>query len=350
MKKWYLSLYLACIGAIIACNNSGQKEASVFSKENIQGETMGTTFSISYLDSAEVDFMEGLQQLLLDFNQSVSTYIPNSEISIFNQSDSLLTVRSGHFYRNFTTAKRIYSQSNKWFNPTVMPLVNYWGFGYENKPMVQQIDSSAIDSLLNLVQFEAVHEEDLGDSVLVYKSVKGLQLDFSAIAKGDAVDQVAKLLSSYGINNYYIEIGGEILAKGHTLSGHAWRTGIRKPQPGAVQAVQIAVQLKDLAVATSGNYENYKEDKETGLKYAHTINPRSGYPEKNSLLSASVFATTCAEADALATAFMAMGLDNTVQLLSQLDKVEAYLIYADSSSAFQSFATEGFEQFKLLQQ
>ena len=350
MKNYLISLFFAYLMLVLWGCAAPSETKTILKKENIQGETMGTTFSISYLDSTSVDFMDPLEQLLITFNQSVSTYISDSEISKFNQSDSLITAKEGHFFRNYARAFKVYQNTDGWFNPAVMPLVNYWGFGYQTKDIVQQIDSTAVERLLQLVQFDAVNVQEKGDSMILSKTVEGLELDFSAIAKGDAVDEVGRLLESKGIMNYYVEIGGEIRARGHTASGYPWRSGIRQPQEGtAAQSVQVGIQLEDLSVATSGNYENYLEDKTTGRKYAHTINPKTGYPEKNSLLSVSVFASDCATADAYATAFMAMGFEKTKSLLKQMPELQAYLIYADTNASLQVYATDQFEMLKLPQ-
>jgi thiamine biosynthesis lipoprotein len=318
---------------LLACTSENKTSTpqKQLKKEQFVGETMGTTLSIAYLDSTEIDFSAELSDLLMDINNAVSTYIKTSEISTFNhEKDSLYVDNKGHFARNYVLAKQIYQQTDGWFNPCVMPLVNYWGFGYTAKKMVEETDASAVRDLVQLVQFDSIQVQNIEDKQLLFtKKIKGLELDFSAIAKGDAVDQVGLLLKSLGINNYFVEIGGEIRARGMTLNGFNWRTGIRSPKEGSsTKELQVAVQLPNLSLATSGNYENYYEDKNTGMKYAHTINPKTGYPEKNQLLSASVFAENCATADAFATAFMAMGLDKAFALANELPELEAYFIYS----------------------
>ncbi len=350
MKNRYIIIAIVVyLLGFVGCTTPSTTKIAL-KKENIQGETMGTTFSISYLDSTGIDLMDALEFLLIDFNQSVSTYIADSEIATFNQSDSITIDKKGHFFRNYVIARTVYQQTDGWFNPAVMPLVNYWGFGYKGKDIVQQIDSAAVKSLLQLVQFNSIVSKEKGDSIILSKTIEGLELDFSAIAKGDAVDAVGRLLESKGVVHYYVEIGGEIRARGHTITGHPWRSGIRQPQEGASKrAIQVAIQLKDVSVATSGNYENYLEDQQTGQKYAHTINPKTGYPEKNNLLSASVFAADCAAADAYATAFMAMGLEKTKALLMQMPALQAYLIYADTKGVIQVYTTDNFEALMLPQ-
>ncbi|CAA6819463.1 MAG: Thiamin biosynthesis lipoprotein ApbE [uncultured Aureispira sp.] len=322
----FSTVFLACTS-----EKPTHSEQKKLKKEQFTGETMGTTLSISYLDSSDMDFSIQLSDLLIDINNAVSTYIQTSEISIFNhEKDSLYVALDGHFARNYNLAKQVYQQTDGWFNPSVMPLVNYWGFGYTEKKMVAQIDSATLTNLVQLVQFDSITVQNSPpNQLLVTKKIKGLELDFSAIAKGDAVDQLGLLLESLGIHNYFVEIGGEVRARGTTMNGFHWRTGIRSPRANSTtKELQVAVQLQDLSLATSGNYENYYEDKNTGMKYAHTINPKTGYPEKNQLLSASVFAPDCSTADAFATAFMAMGLDKAFALASELPELEAYFIYS----------------------
>ncbi len=325
-----------------ACSPSGTNSDIDIQVVALKAETMGTTATFTYLDSSGQDYSKEIEELLTNFNQSVSTYIKDSEISTFNQQDSVLTPAKGHFIRNYDNALKVYQLTEGWFNPTVMPLVNYWGFGYTAKRMVTETDSSKIDSLLTLVDLGAVQYQVRDSTVLYFKNKQGIELDFSAIAKGDAVDVVGRLLENKGINNYYIEIGGEVRTRGKTASGFSWRTGIRSPREnGPVNDLQLVLELEDISLATSGNYENYHEDKTTGIKYAHTINPHTGYPQKNNLLSVSVFTADCAIADALATGFMAMGLEKAFEIAEKETGIEAYFIYSDQDGNFQEKMTSG---------
>lgn len=330
--------FFAIFILILSCTSETKEKSSKLKKEQFIGETMGTTFSITYLDSTGTDFANELNDLLIDFNKSVSTYDKKSVISAFNQqADSIYIPENGHFARNYRIAKYVYEQTNGWFNPSVMPLVNYWGFGYTEKKMVAKTDSSIIKKLLQRVHFDSIRVTKTANNQLLFtKSIPNLALDFSAIAKGDAVDQVGLFLEKRNIYNYYVEIGGEVRARGTTISGFNWRTGIRSPKEGAASnELQVAVELANLSLATSGNYENYYEDETTGAKYAHTINPHTGYPEKNQLLSASVFAKDCATADAFATSFMAMGLDKAFELASNLPELEAYFIHSTADGTLE---------------
>ncbi|BDS14688.1 FAD:protein FMN transferase [Aureispira anguillae] len=343
--KSILFIILSILVLTISCTSESKpSKEKALKKEQFVGQTMGTTFSISYLDSTGVDFSTALNDLLIDINQAVSTYEENSEVSIFNKkADSIYVEKKGHFARNYNNARYVYQQTKGWFNPSVMPLVNYWGFGYTEKKMVTNTDSSTIKDLLRLVQFDSIQvTEILPNQLLLTKKEKGLELDFSAIAKGDAVDQVGLLLERFNIHNYYVEIGGEVRARGTTITGFNWRTGIRAPKEGtAAQELQVAIELPNLSLATSGNYINYYLDKNTGMKYAHTINPHTGYPEKNRLLSASVFTKKCALADAFATSFMAMGLDQAFELASTIPGIDAYFIYSTPTGDLKTKYTSG---------
>ncbi len=345
--NYYFMLLLSLLLGACKGDNAEQSTAKI-KLEHLGGKTMGTTFSISYLDSTGQDLTEELSQLLTNINNCVSTYVKDSEISRFNQTDSLEVVIGGHFDRNYKQASQVYQATKGWFNPTVMPLVNYWGFGYTTHEVQQQVDSSAVDSMLLLLDFEGIILQKKDSTILLIKPIKGLELDFSAIAKGDAVDEVGRLLESHNIANYFVEIGGEIRTRGHTAAGFAWRTGIRKPQAQQEGvALQMVVELENLSLATSGNYENYRQDPKTGQKYAHTINPNTGYPEKNALLSVSVFAKDCAIADAFATAFMAMGLEEAEAIVNQNSELEAYFIYADKDGNLQEKMTTGVAAMRL---
>lgn len=305
---------------------------------DLRGKTMGKiAYMVLYSDSLGRDFNKEVNQLLVDFNQEMSTYIPDSKISTFNQTtiDSLDISQSKHFVRNVELSKEIYAKTNNWFNPAVMPLVNYWGFGYTEKKAVEEIDSNLVDSLVHLVNFDQI---SLKNGVL-YKKMKGAQLDFSAIAKGDAVDEIGRFLESKGIQNYMVEIGGEVRARGKSETGRLWYVGINTPKAEAsTQDVEYVIELNDRSMATSGNYRNFYEV--DGKKYAHTINPKTGYPEQSTLLSATVFAEDCATADAYATAFMAMGLDPALEIAKTNAEIGGLFIFANASNELEVVYTD----------
>jgi thiamine biosynthesis lipoprotein len=230
-------------------------------------------------------------------------------------------------------SKIVFEKSGAAFDPTVGPIVNAWGFG-PDKSMVP--DSSRVDSLKVLVGFEKIDFDD----TKVCKSIPGVKLDFSAIAKGYAVDVVADYLVDKGINDLLVEIGGEIVCRGSKPGDAPWITAIEDPTVEVYEREILAVvELHDKAVATSGNYRNYYV--RDGRTYAHTIDPSTGYPVFHELLSASVFAENCMIADAYATAFMVVGLEKAKEILKQDEALDAYLIYTGDDGEIKTFVTEG---------
>lgn len=322
---------------MFACKQ--EPAASQVASKVVEGKTMGTYYRVTYRDSLQRDFRASFDSLLEVINLEVSTYIPNSTISLFNQAKDTFDLSynpvtqandygNAHFLANFEASGRIAEQLDYYFDPTVMPLVNYWGFGYTEKKPVTSVDSVAIDSLDQLVGFEKLQLLRSADRTLLVKSVPGVQLDFSAIAKGYAVDQLGQLLSDKGIQHYLVDIGGEVVAKGKSQRGDAWQLGINVPkEDAAVNEVQVVVPLQDQGLATSGNYRNFYEV--DGKKYSHTINPKTGFPERSILLSASIFAKDCMTADAFATGFMVVGLDRAFEIANQTDGIEACFIYSE---------------------
>ncbi|MEQ9424122.1 MAG: FAD:protein FMN transferase [Cyclobacteriaceae bacterium] len=300
----------------------------------LSGKTMGPiVYNLKYADNKGMNYQKEVDSILVAFNQSMSTYIPDSEISQLNKSDTL-TFQSEYFFPVLAASKKIFDATKGAFDPTIGPIVNAWGFGPETR---QEIDSLKIDSLLTLVGFEKVRFNQKAVGKLT-----GAYIDFSAVAKGYAVDVLAQYLEGRGVDNYMVEIGGEVRSKGLNPDGQNWRIGIENPQGDELdRRLHATVKLKDMAMATSGNYRNFYE--QDGKKYAHTINPKTGYPVEHSLLSTSVFAPTCMTADAFATAFMVMGLEKSLTMVNQLDSLDAYFIYADQNGVLKSLATAGID-------
>ena len=327
----------ALISMLLACE-AEQKPTMI----DLAGKTMGTTYHISYRDSLGRNLQSSIDSLLRVINQEVSTYIPDSRISQFNRSDSGIFIPAtvpNYFAHNLKLSGLVYGHSGGWFNPCVMPLVRYFNFGPDKKELLK-IDSSLVDSLQKLVNFDAVSVAEDAKGVFIRKNIPRLEVDFSAIAKGDACDQLGILLESRGLRNYMVEIGGEVRARGFLSKGFGWMVGINRPtEEASTKDMQVIVELQDLSLATSGNYRNFHEV--NGVKYAHTINPFTGYPERNTLLSVSIFAKDCGFADALATAAMAMGLKRAEEMLHRLEGVEAYFIYSDDTGKMQTRFTDG---------
>lgn len=332
-----LLLFGALVALLFSCKNA--PDATALPYLTLEGKTMGTYYRITYGDSLNRNFQPDIEQFLQDFNQEVSTYIPTSTISQFNQSETGIDIAGkAYFIGNIEKSRIVFEQSGGAFDPTVMPLVNYWGFGYTPKKPVTQVDSAAVDSLR---RFVGMHLVTL-DGTTLRKALPGVQLDFSAIAKGYAIDEIAEWLEQRGVQHYLIDIGGEARAKGGNARGATWTIGINLPKEDAAATdLQTAVELRNRAIATSGNYRNFYEV--DGVKYGHEINPATGYPKRTRLLSASVFAADCATADAWATAFMIMGLEKSLVVAEQLPHIEAYFIYGAPGGDLQTRYTQGLE-------
>ena len=271
-------------------------------------------------------------------DNSLSPFNKRSIITHINNNDSIIV--DSLFTEVFRNAQVVYEESHGAFDPTVAPLVNAWGFGFKNGI---EVNTSTIDSLRSLIGMNRI---SLTNGHIVKEDPR-IMLDFSAIAKGYGSDRVARVLDSCGVKNYMVEIGGEVVVKGSNHHGNPWGIGINKPiddSLSANQELQTVLRLQDCAIATSGNYRNfYYKD---GVKYAHTIDPRSGYPVQHSLLSATVIADNCMRADALATAFMVIGVDSAMAYCERHPEIDGYFIVAADSGRYevrQSFPTEKYQ-------
>ncbi|HAQ38656.1 MAG TPA: FAD:protein FMN transferase [Saprospirales bacterium] len=319
-------LFFHILFVLLSCGQSPVREQEKNEYTTVEGETMGTYYRVSYSDTT--DFKQEIEQLLQDFNMEVSTYIPESKISAFNQSASGMDFEEGVFTDNLRIAREVYDQTKGLYDVTVMPLVNYWGFGYTEKKPVNKVDSAKIKALLNTVGMDKLHIEKKGKTWKITKSTPGVQLDFSSVAKGYGVDLVAKLLEQKGIRHYLVDIGGEMVMKGKNPKGKKWSIGINVPEvdAGVTESI-VYLALGNNAIATSGNYRNFYEV--NGARYAHTINPVTGFPESSKLLSATIIAPDCATADAWATACMVSGLERSAEYFKNNPQLSACLIYAD---------------------
>lgn len=334
-KNFLKRLYpIALIMVVFVVWKIRQNDSPPLQMVEITGTTMGTIgYSIKYFNENGENYGIEIDSLLKVWNLSLSTYIAESEISRFNAGVECFEFESEYFLPVLSASKEVYEISKGAFDPTVGPLVNAWGFG-PDKSMVP--DSSSIDSLLQLVGFNKI----VFDDNKVCKDKPGIKLDFSAIAKGYAVDVVADFLETKGIENLLVEIGGELVCKGTKSGEKPWRTAIEDPTVEVYeQKILAVVELKDRAVATSGNYRNYYV--KDGVKYVHTIDPSSGYPISHTLLSASVFADNCMLADAYATAFMVLGVEKAKSVLSKNKSLDAYLIYSGENGDVLTFVSDG---------
>ena len=306
----------------------------------LEGEAFGTTYHIKFFSKEPFNAQRGIDSVVQAINQSMSTYIADSDISRVNRGDSTVVVDS-NFREVFEISAEINKTTDGYFDPTIGALRNAYGFG-DVKPL-KNIDSKTLDSLMQFVGFNKV---ELNEDGTISKEFPQIYFDFNAIAKGFGVDCMGRYLESMGVSDYLIEVGGEILAKGSNLTeGHPWTIGIETPDSELeAREYKAAVKLKNEGLAASGNYRKFRVDSATGKKYVHTINPLTGSAEQSDVTSSTVIAPTCGVADAYATAFMALGIERSKELLKKLPGIEAYLTYTDSLNQDQLFLTTGFKE------
>lgn len=330
MKKLILTF---AILLFISCK-SDKNEVQIV--QNL-GEAFGTTYNIQY--ESKTDYHEQLKKIFDVVNQSMSTYIPDSDISRINQGDTTVVVNE-YFIEVFKASKELWVATNGYFDPTVGPLVNAYGFGPDGT--LKGIDSTQIDSIRQFVGFDKLK---LNSNMQLLKQDSRTFIDFNAIAKGYAVDLLGKILDDNQVENYLIEVGGELLGKGiNTSSGNNWIVAVDDPTQLEYRDLIKKLQLNDRGMATSGNYRKTRIDPITKAKYVHTINPKTGWPKKSNVLSVSVLAENCMLADGYATAFMVMELEESQAFLEENTHIDAYIIYADKDGILQEWLTEGFQE------
>lgn len=331
MKKLW---FVLSILILTACSENTSKLTY------IEGHAFGTTYHIQYYSSEKENFKKGIDSIIEVINQSVSTYIPDSDISRVNRGDSTVVVDS-YFKEAFDISSRIHKETEGYFDPTVGVLRNAYGFGDENP--LEVMDAKILDSLMDFVGF---HKVRINPDGTVYKQHPQIYFDFNAVAKGSGVDHIGQYLESKGVTDYLVELGGEIFARGENINKkQPWTVGIETPDSQLEDRnYEAVVQLKNVGLAASGNYRKYRTDAQTGKKYVHTINPLTGSAEMGDITSATVIAPTCGEADAYATSFMAMGFERSVKLLETIQDVDAYLTYTDEDGSDKVFVSEGFKK------
>ncbi|MFK7953891.1 MAG: FAD:protein FMN transferase [Ekhidna sp.] len=303
---------------------------------HITGVTMGgIVYNVKFKGEHKA-FKQEIDQLLYAFNQSLSTYISDSEISEFNREGNF-SYKSDYFLPVLEISKEVFNATAGSFDPTIGPLVQAWGFGPDKK--IPDLDSVKVDSLRSIVGFQNVIFDLLSVSMPT-----NYQLDFSAIAKGYAVDVIGEFLEREGVEDYLVEIGGEVRCRGLNDQMKSWSLGIEDPTVNnAAREILAIVRLNNRSLATSGNYRNFYEKE--GQLYAHIIDPRTGYTAKHSLLSASVFASDCIVADAYATAFMVMGLEQSRTILNNQSNLDAIFVFRDVNGKLQTYVSDGIKPF-----
>ena len=304
------------------------KQQKNINYQHDEGFIFGTIYHITY--HSDTNLKKEIETELKKVDQSLSPFNKTSVISKVNRNEN--PVIDPMFKEVFLLAENISNETHGAFDITVAPLVNEWGFGFKKgvEPTRQ-----VIDSLKYIVGYQKVK---LTPKNYVQKQDPRIMLDCSAIAKGYGCDVVARLLRKNGINDYMIEIGGEIVTRGFNQKQEPWRIGVNKPTDDSLntsQELQTVLNVTDIAMATSGNYRNFYY--KNGKKYAHTIDPKTGYPVQHNILSATVLAKNCATADAYATSFMVLGLEGAQKILQQHPELMAYLIYADKDGKNQTW-------------
>lgn len=338
-KKNYIWLALLVVGTVLVLlrqNNiiSWGEEAATYHNE--KGLIFGTMYSITY--EHEKSLRLDIDKELERFDASLSMFNELSIISRINRNEDV-TVDS-LFANVFRQAMKISEATDGNFDITVAPLVNAWGFGFTENLSPTDVK---VDSLLQIVGWQKIQLSSEGK---IIKEDPRIMLDCSAIAKGYAVDVIANLLKSNGVQNYMVDIGGEVDVAGVNPTGNLWRIGINKPEDDPLsrnQSLQTILEVSGLGIATSGNYRNfYYKD---GMKYAHTIDPKTGRPVQHSILSSTVIAKDCMTADAYSTAFMVMGLEKAKSLVESHPELDAYFIFSDEKGDFQTYMTEGMKEY-----
>lgn len=329
MKYLALSLFL-----LILLNACQTKKSEYF---RINGFAQGTTYSITYENSTNEDYSADIDSILKAFDKSLSSYDSTSIISRMNANDPSIEA-DDWFVEVFTKSAEIYAESDGAFDITVGPVVKAWGFA--NGPVAKH-DSAHIDSLLQLVGMDKVKLE--GRKII--KTNPGVRLDVNAIAQGYSVDVVCDFFRKKGIRNYLVEIGGEVRGVGTNAKDKYWQIGIDRPADGNMDPgndLQAIISLNNKSLATSGNYRKFFV--EDGVKYAHTIDPKTGFPARNTLLSATVVCDDCMTADGYATAFMVLGVEKSKLLLEKLSGVDVYFVYSNQQGEYEVFISEGMKQ------
>ncbi|MBK8622808.1 MAG: FAD:protein FMN transferase [Saprospiraceae bacterium] len=317
----------------------------------LQGKTMGTYYKVTFEDKKNTITQKAIDSVLAEVNLSMSTYIKESTISKFNYSKDtvfcFLNNEDLYFEVVFDKSKEVYIKSRKAFNPAIMPLVNYYGFGYEKSKKIEKLDTNFIQKTLPKINFDDITLKVSGDTVCLYKKFPDSKIDFSAIAKGYGVDLVASFLEQKNIRNFMVEIGGELITKGVNDRNESWVVGISRPSENAELAeVELLLSVSNVSMATSGNYRNFYESK--GQKFAHIIDPFTGQNRPTDILSTTVIAPDCMTADAYATAFMVLGLEQAMEVCEENKELEACFIYdLEGDGVFEFKMTSGFKKYML---
>lgn len=330
-------LFLPAAMLLVACGGTQSDLVT------LTGEAQGSTFTIKYRDAAQRDLGSAVDSLLNAVDQSLSLWVEGSTVNAFNAAGEVFTSDDPHLRIMISRSHQLWRATEGAFDPTVLPLVKAWGLGKEGRAA---LDTAAVDSIMSFVGMDRIAVDERWREgraevpLITYRKFDHrVRFDPNGIAQGYTVDLVAFMLQGQGIDDYMVEIGGEVRAQGLNDKGTPWTIQIDKPVEGKGHVQQAVVPLADRSLATSGNYRKFIEV--DGRRYGHTIDPRSGRPALNALLSATIIADDCATADALATAMLVLGPDEAKEWLTRDGTVEGYLIMDDGTGGFDVWTTAG---------
>lgn len=295
-------------------------------KQHFFGTTQGSYYSITYFDNQNRDFSHEFDSIFKEIENTLSLWDENSMIRKVNSNDTTVVINQ-IFIDNFNYAMRAAELSDGYFDPTVGPLVAAWGFHFkEGMTMTPEI----VDSIRQIVGYKKVKIEN----GKVVKENPNMTLDFNAVAQGYTTDMIGDFLLSKDVEDFLVDVGGEIMARGNKPNGDLWKIGIEKPAENKNDAriVQEIIELKDKSIVTSGNYRKYVE--QDGKRYSHSLNPKTGYPSENNLLSATIICDNTAWADCLASICMLVGMEKAIEIIEAQDNVEAFFIYEENGEVF----------------
>lgn len=327
---------------VILMNTSCNELLNSNRTATLQGYAMGTTYTIRYVTNDKTSSLRDAVEAVFDqVNESLSNYLPTSYVSRFNKSAVGLEVRDSLFLEAFKLSEQAWKDSNGKFDPTVGALMNLWGFG--DQKLEDEVREEELDSVLQRTGLQKLQFTSEG---FLVKEEPGVLLDFNAVAKGMAVDQLARLLDSRGVKSYSIEVGGEVRTKGKEMVKiKNWIVAVDRPDKEPKQQVLMnKIHLENKSMASGGTYRKFIKDPDTGEYFVHVIDPLTGVPLRNNVLSVAVVAPSCAVADAYATAFMTMPLDSVKSLLKSKPDLEAFVISADKDGDLVEFRTRGFQE------
>lgn len=318
MRKTFLFLLTCCF--LTGCNT--------VEKQQFFGTTQGSYYSIIYFDEQNRDFSSDFDSIFKEIENTLSLWDENSMIRKVNRNEDVELNQI--FIDNFNYAMEAAELTDGLFDPTVGPLVSAWGFHYKEG---MEMTPAIVDSLRQLVDYRKVKIEN----GRVVKANPNMTLDFNAVAQGYTTDMIGEFLLSNNVNNFLVDVGGEIMARGSKPNDEPWKVGIEKPAAtkDSERIVQEIVELNNQSIVTSGNYRKYVE--KNGKRYSHSLNPKTGYPSENNLLSATVICDNTAWADCLASICMVVGMENAMEILETQENVKAYFIYLDGNEVKEGF-------------